>query len=166
MISRRHFLTFAATGAVSACTGSTVLSTMNTSEATRLIILRHADRTASLLNEAGVARAARLPDAVADLEIDAIYTTPRRRNIDTATPLARARGLEIGNHLAVGAPRQILSEHAGETVVWVGNQENLGLFYMALGLLHKPPVQFGDLHVITFAADGRMTMIEKRRYGD
>lgn len=139
---------------------------MSSGARTRLIVLRHADRTAAMLNTAGVARAARLPDAVADLEIDAIYTTPRQRNIDTATPLARARGIDIRNHLALGAPGRILDEHPGETVVWVGNQENLGLFYLALGILHKPPVQFGDVHVITFGADGRLTRIEKRRYGD
>jgi len=138
---------------------------MGSNARTRLIVLRHADRTTAMLNAAGVARAARLPDALADLEIDAIYTTPRQRNIDTATPLARARGLTIRNHLALGAPSRILDDHPGETVVWVGNQENLGFFYLALGILHKPPVQFGDLHVITFGADGRFTLLEKRHYG-
>lgn len=160
------FLTLSAASGLAACASPPVVSTMSAQTRTRLIVLRHADRTASMLNEVGVLRAARLPDAVADLKIDAIYTTPRQRNIDTATPLARTRELAIRNHLALGAPGRILTDHPGETVVWVGNQENLGLFYVALGILHKPPVQFGDLHVITFAANGRMTMIEKRRYGD
>ncbi|SMH52338.1 histidine phosphatase family protein [Maritimibacter sp. HL-12] len=166
MLTRRLFLALAAFSALSGCSGSTVLSSMNSVETTRLVVLRHADRTSAMLNGAGVARAARLPAALADLEIDAIYTTPRQRNIDTATPLATERGLPIGNHVAITAPRRILTQHAGETVVWIGNQENLGLFYFSLGILHKPPVAFGDLHVITFEPDGRMSLLQKRRYGD
>ncbi|GGD27520.1 histidine phosphatase family protein [Sinisalibacter lacisalsi] len=161
---RRSFFLIAFSAALAGCGSAPVISSKN--EETRLVVLRHADRTTSMLNEAGRARAAQLPAALSDLEIDAIYTTPRQRNIDTATPLAEARGLEIGNHLAWGASGRILDDHPGETVVWVGNQENLGLFYAALGLLHKPPVQFGDVHVITLGPGGSVKMLEKRRYGD
>lgn len=131
----------------------------------RLIVLRHADRTFSMLNDRGVARAAALPAALADLEIDAIYTTPRQRNIDTATPLARARGLPVRNLEAAGAGRRLLAAHPGQTVVWVGNQENLGLLYAELGVAAKPPVQFGEIHVITFPAGGGQPVLEKRSYG-
>lgn len=132
----------------------------------RLIVLRHADRTGAMLNENGVARAQRLPDALADLEIDAIYTTPRQRNIDTATPLARARGLDVNTHLAAGAGAALLGAHAGQTLVWVGNQENLPLLYAELGVAAKPPVQFGEIHVLTFPEGGGYPVLEKRHYGD
>lgn len=131
----------------------------------RLIVLRHADRTGSMLNEKGVARAAVLPDALADLEIDAIYTTPRQRNIDTATPLAQARGLAVKNLIASGAGSRLLSAHPGQTLVWVGNQENLPLLYAELGVAAKPPVQFGEIHVLTFPVAGGYPTLEKRRYG-
>lgn len=131
----------------------------------RLIVLRHADRTLSMLNDKGVARAATLPTALADLRIDAIYTTPRQRNIDTATPLARARGLPVNNLVATGAGRKLLAAHPGQTVVWVGNQENLGLLYAELGVAAKPPVQYGEIHIVTFPEGGGWPVLEKRTYG-
>ncbi|MEZ5722719.1 MAG: histidine phosphatase family protein [Paracoccaceae bacterium] len=88
----------------------------------RLIVLRHADRFGAQLSAAGRARAARLPEALADLPIDAIYTTPRQRNIDTATPLARARGLTSTTLLAPGAGKRLLGSYPGKTIVWVGNR--------------------------------------------
>ena len=131
----------------------------------RLIILRHADRTFAMLNDTGVARAATLPEALADAQIDAIYTTPRQRNVDTATPLAAARGLPIGNLVATGAGSRLLAAHPGQTVVWVGNQENLGLLYAELGIPAKPPVQFGEIQIVTFPQGGGVPRVEKRYYG-
>lgn len=132
----------------------------------RLIVLRHADRSGTMLNARGRARARALPAALADLGIDAIYTTPRQRNIDTATPLARARGLSVQNLRAAGAGRKLLAAHPGETIVWVGNQENLGLLYAELGVSAKPPVQFGDVHVVTFPQGGGYPALERRHYGE
>lgn len=131
----------------------------------RLIVLRHADRTGPMLNEAGVARADRLPEALADLPIDAVYTTPRQRNIDTATPLARARGLRVHTLLATGAGTRLLRAHPGQTVVWVGNRRNLPLLYLELGVRAKPPVQFGEIHVLTFPGGGGAPTLQERRYG-
>jgi len=131
----------------------------------RLIVLRHADRTGPMLNEKGVARAARLPEALADLPIDAIYTTPRQRNIDTATPLAQARGLPVNTLRAPGSGTRLLGTYPGQTVVWVGNQENLPLLYAELGVAAKPPVQFGEIQVVTFPEGGGYPTVQKRRYG-
>lgn len=131
----------------------------------RLIVLRHADRFGAQLSAAGRARAERLPEALADLPIDAIYTTPRQRNIDTATPLAQARGLMVKTLLAPGAGKRLLGSYPGKTIVWVGNQENLPLLYAELGVAAKPPVQFGEIHVLTFPAGGGYPALEKRHYG-
>lgn len=158
-MDRRHFLALTASAVLAGCT-----VTPDDLHG-RLIVMRHADRTFAMLNERGVARAATLPAALADLEIDAIYTTPRPRNIDTATPLAKARGLEIHNIEAAGAGRKLLTAHPGQTVVWVGNQENLGLLYAELGLSIKPPVQFGEIHVVTLPGGGARPQVEKRSYG-
>lgn len=132
----------------------------------RLIVLRHADRSGAMLNAKGVARAKRLPDALADLEIDAIYATPRQRNIDTATPLARARGLAVNTLPAARAGTRLLGAHPGQTIVWVGNQENLPLLYAELGVAAKPPVQFGEIQILTFPEGGGYPVLEKRHYGD
>lgn len=131
----------------------------------RLIVLRHADRTFSMLNEKGAARAKRLPEALADLPIDAIYCTPRPRNIATATPLAEARGLPVTTMLADGVGTKLFSAHPGQSIVWVGNQENLGFLYVELGIPAKPPVQFGQIHVVTLPQGGGLPAIERRNYG-
>jgi len=131
----------------------------------RLVVLRHADRTFSMLNENGVARAEKLPEALADLEIDAVYCTPRPRNIATATPLAKARGLEVVTMASYGAGTKLLTAHPGETVVWVGNQENLGLLYAELRIPAKPPVQFGEIQIVTLPETGGLPLVEKRNYG-
>jgi len=131
-----------------------------------LIALRHADRTWSMLNETGVARAQELPAALADEPIDAIYVTPRQRNIDTATPLAEARGLPVNTLPANLAAQTLFADgRSGKTVVWVGNQENLGFLWAELGIPGKPPVQFGDIAVVTLPADGGPAIVEKRHYG-
>lgn len=130
-----------------------------------LIALRHADRTFAPLNEKGVERAQALPVALADLHIDAIYATPRPRNIATATPLARERGLTVQTLPALGAGEKIFEGNSGKTVVWVGNQENLGLLWAELHIPGKPPVQFGDVWVVTLPADGGPALVEKRHYG-
>jgi hypothetical protein len=130
-----------------------------------LIALRHADRTWAPLNAKGVARAAVLPDALADLPIDAIFATPRGRNVATATPLAKARGLKVQTIPSSEAATTLFHGRSGKTVVWVGNQENLGILWSELHIPGKPPVQFGDLFVVTLPADGGPAIVEKRHYG-
>lgn len=130
-----------------------------------LVVLRHADRTWAALNDQGEERAQELPAALADLQIDAIYATPRGRNIATAAPLARDRGLEVQTLPALGAGERIFAHNSGKTVVWVGNQENLGFLWAELRLPGKPPVQFGDVWVVTLPEDGGPATVEKRHYG-
>jgi probable phosphomutase (TIGR03848 family) len=47
------------------------------------------------LNERGQAQAQALGDALKDVPIKAIYSSPLERAIETATPIAAARGLEV-----------------------------------------------------------------------
>ncbi|MEJ2017349.1 MAG: hypothetical protein P8X51_03350, partial [Maritimibacter sp.] len=70
MMNRRHFLAISSAAALTGCASMRPEGLYG-----RLIVLRHADRTFSPLNEAGVARAAMLPEALADLPIDAIWCT-------------------------------------------------------------------------------------------
>jgi probable phosphoglycerate mutase len=50
------------------------------------------------LNEKGQAQAQRLAQELADTPIAAIYASPLERAIETAEPLARAKGLEVRIH--------------------------------------------------------------------
>jgi len=45
------------------------------------------------LSADGHAHARRLAEELADLQVDAVYTSPRRRAVDTATPIAASHGL-------------------------------------------------------------------------
>jgi hypothetical protein len=160
MMNRRHFLAISSAAALTGCASMRPEGLYG-----RLIVLRHADRTFSPLNEAGVARAAMLPEALADLPIDAIWCTPRQRNIDTVTPLAKARGLTIHTRTALGAGTDLLTRYPGKTVVWAGNQENLGFLYLELGIPGKPPVQFGEIEVVTLPRGGGNAIVQERHYG-
>ena len=94
-------------------------------EGTKLIIVRHADRTGEDLNELGIARAEALVSALEDTEIDAIYTLDLARNRDTAAPISAARGLVpiiIPDKLHAW---QLMTKGKGQTILWVGNKGNL-----------------------------------------
>lgn len=67
---------------------------------TRLLLIRHAESTWSPdddrpLSDAGLRAADRLVRQLGDYPISAVFTSPHRRAIQTVTPLAVARGLEL-----------------------------------------------------------------------
>jgi hypothetical protein len=67
--------------------------------ATLVVVVRHAERADDSANTdlsaAGLARAEALVEAVAGLEVTALYSTPFCRTAQTLAPLARARDLSI-----------------------------------------------------------------------
>lgn len=122
-----------------------------------LILVRHADRNQGEtdLNDTGQARAAVLPDALADLPLDAIYHADFLRNADTAAPLASALGLTP----QVLEPDETLSTrlvNAAErsAVIWIGNVGNLVDLWEALDLGGASPTRYGSIAILT-AQDGR-----------
>lgn len=131
----------------------------------RLIVLRHTERTGENLNAAGIARARALPAALADVRpIDAIFAPNRQRNIDTAAPLARARGLEVAVIPAVNIARAMLRRHPGGTVVWVGNKDNLADLWDEIAAHGEPPIHYGEVFVVSMTGL-RAGTIERRRFG-
>lgn len=73
----------------------------------RLILIRHAlpERLAEIseapdpeLSETGHRQVAALVEALAGERIDAVWTSPLRRAVQTATPLAEIRGLSLHEH--------------------------------------------------------------------
>jgi phosphohistidine phosphatase SixA len=137
---------------------------------TTVVLLRHAERTTvtKQLTEGGRKRAAALPAALADIDIDAIYSPDLVRNIDTVKPLAAERNLTI----ILVAPdadtdrvtRKLLSDHPGGSVLWVGNKANLDGIYSNLGGSGKPPVEYGDLFILRVSDHGEPE-ITKKHYG-
>src|SRR5262245_44082889 len=73
-----------------------------------IYIVRHSDPPSTLnldeildetpLSESGQQRAKMLAERLKDAGITAVYATQARRTVETAEPLAKARGLEIHTH--------------------------------------------------------------------
>ena len=126
-------------------------------EDTQLIVLRHADRFGEDLNARGIARANALPAALEGVPIDAIYSPGIQRNLDTAAPLAAARGLEVIRIPADGAARRLMSENAGKSVVWIGNKGNIAEIWEALGAPEPAPLNYGDLVLLRRGPLGAVT---------
>lgn len=131
---------------------------------TTLIMVRHADRTGEDLNERGLERARALVTALDGVQIDRIYSPGIKRNLDTATPLAEDRGLPITRIPPVNAAPRILSESAGQTAIWIGNKGNLTEIWEAIGAPGEPPLNYGDLFIVTPRRIGSPA-VERRRFG-
>lgn len=161
IINRRALLILGA-GSLAACSRVAQLTGHRLAPNSRIIIYRHGDRDGDDLNERGIARSAAIAAAVDGLPIDAIYSPGIQRNLDTAAPLAQARGMEITRAEAGSIDRRISRLAAGHSIVWVGNQGNLRAIWETLGLEGPPPLEYGDLYIVTTDASGNVS-IDRRR---
>ena len=144
-------------------TGAALAETVAIPQGTTLIILRHADRTGEDLNAKGIARAAALPAALEGVTIHAIFSPGFDRNLDTAAPLAAARGLEVTRMGPQDAAR-ILAASAGKTVVWVGNKGNIAEIWEDIGADGPAPLNYGDLFLVTADPTGK-PRVTRRHFG-
>lgn len=164
MFRRQMFLGLVVLGAVAACSPT---SEVAVPDGTKLVILRHADRDEGQLNAKGRARAEALVPALDGIALDAIYAPDIQRNIDTAEPLAAARGLEINLINRFDAAEGFLRVVAAandETIVWVGNKDNLTPIWEALGLAQPAPLEYGDLFIVDKTGTGA-PVVTRLRYG-
>jgi hypothetical protein len=158
---RRLFL-IAALGALSAC--AVMPTEMALAPNSTLIVTRHGDRDGDLLSDKGRARAAALVAAVAEFDVQHIYSPGIERNLDTAQPLSEALKLPI-KRIPQEQPTPALVERgAGTTVIWIGNKGNIATIWETLNLSDPKPIEYGDLHIIRSDANGAVT-IERRTYG-
>ena len=93
MLFRRQFLALGGTALLAACASGGAHVAIP--PGTTLIALRHGDRDGENLTDKGHARAAALVEALKGMPVDAIYSPGIKRNLDTAAPLATARGLTV-----------------------------------------------------------------------
>ena len=164
MFNRRIFVILAALSAVAACSRTGYVSVP---EGTTLIMLRHADRDGVQLSEKGRARSEALVEALDGIAIDAIYSPNIQRNRETAAPLAAARGMEIKRTNAfdpVDAFLAIVAASAGQTIVWVGNMDNLSPIWDSLALDGPPPLEYGDLFIVE-SVPSALPQVTRRRFG-
>jgi hypothetical protein len=133
-------------------------------DGTSLIILRHADRAGENLNEKGIARSQALVTALEGTPVDAIYSRDIQRNLDTAAPLAEARGLEVQIISDVNPTLSLMKAGAGKSIVWVGNKGNLNTIWETLMLPGSPPLEYGDLYTVSRSALGRPS-VSRQQFG-
>lgn len=157
---RRSFLLGAAAFAA-ACTRET--GPVDFPPDTTLYVVRHMDRDGSDLSEFGIARAQALVAELEGEQIDSIYSPGIPRNLDSAAPLAEARGLEIERRPQESPTRRLVREAAGRSVLWMGNKGNIRKIWEDLRLEGLPPLEYGELFVVSRTGTGPVE-IDRRTF--
>lgn len=147
---------------------------------TTVIFVRHAEKALTptddpALSQAGEVRAAELARQLVDADvvagIDAVYSTPYRRTVQTAQPIADALDLPINEYdpddnEAVLAT--ILKEHKGKIILVVGHSNTVPELIADLGA-HKgvPPIaegEYDNIYLVSIPWFGKTKTI-RLRYG-
>lgn len=141
---------------------------------THFVLVRHAEKASDdpkdpSLSEAGMARAARLADALAEAPLAAAYATAYRRTRSTAAPAAARHGLAVTTYDASRPAAEFAAAlrqtHAGRTVLIVGHSNTVPALAAALCACDVAPMredEFDRRIDIRIAADGRVSMEERR----
>ena len=173
-----------------ACSGASQQSALPVKSApgtqTTFILVRHAERAKeqgkSALRPAGIVRAQALADVLEDKGVNVIYSPDRGRNRETVEPLAKRLGLtvnlvpekQLANTQAFADQfvNMVLSDHAGETVLWVGNKSPVGIWggnlkeiFKRLGGEGDPPSKYDDLFFVVVTDSGALN-VTKTTYGE
>lgn len=153
---------------------------------TTIIIVRHAERDEGLdppLNAEGLVRAQALADELEDDGVTVIYYTDFIRNRQTAEPLLERVDAETRvvtqleaadtKTLANQFVDEVLADHAGGVVLWIGNtgpaiegvqEGNLQEIYYRLGGEGDPPLSYTLITTVVLH-DDRPPTITQRTYG-
>lgn len=147
---------------------------------TTMIFVRHAEKALTpiddpVLSPAGEARAAELARQMVDADVvagvDAIYSTPYKRTVDTVQPVADMLGLEVNlydpdDNEAVLA--KILKEHKGKIILVVGHSNTLPPLIADLGASKLvPPIaefEYDNIYIVAIPWFGKTKTI-RMRYG-
>lgn len=148
---------------------------------TTIIFVRHAEKAESPpedpdLSEAGTRRVAELTRQLVDADvvagIDAIYSTPYRRTMETARPLSEALNLPINRYDPAdneAVLETILKRHKGKIILVVGHSDTIPGLIADLGASKKvPPIdemEYDNIYVISIPWFGKTKTI-RLRYGE
>ncbi len=148
---------------------------------TTMIFVRHAERALEPaddpgLNEAGKRRVAELTRQLVDADvvagIDAIYSTPFRRTLETAQPLATALGLEVNQYDPAdneAVLAEILKSYKGKIILVVGHSNTVPTLIADLGASKKvPPIghsEYDNIYIVSIPWFGKTKTI-RLRYGE
>jgi 2,3-bisphosphoglycerate-dependent phosphoglycerate mutase len=142
---------------------------------TTVILIRHGERNAFTpadpdphLNAAGKARAKKLIHVLGQSGIKAIYRSHFVRAKETAQPLATHLGLStIEMDEALPIKNDILSNHAGQTVLVIGHSDTVPDIIKRLGAGSIPVIddaEFDNLFVVKVFSPNRATLT-RLKYG-
>jgi broad specificity phosphatase PhoE len=149
---------------------------------TVVVVVRHAERADEPgareddpdLSASGHARAEALAEALADARIGAIYTTDRRRTVQTAEPVARRFGLSIrdreidardGAGYGTALMERLRAEHRGETVLVVGHSNTVPAIVSALSGYDIPDIddaEFDRVYIVVLGDAGPPRLFRTR----
>jgi broad specificity phosphatase PhoE len=151
---------------------------------TVVVVVRHAERADEPgareedpdLSAPGHVRAEALAEALADARISAIYTTDRRRTVQTAEPVAHRLGLAIrdreieardGAEYGADLLARLRADHRGETVLVVGHSNTVPAIVGALSGYDIPEIDDAeyDRVYIVVLGDGGPPRLFRTRFG-
>lgn len=148
---------------------------------TTIIFVRHAEKEASPpedpdLSEAGRRRVVELTRQLVDADvvagIDAIYSTPYKRTMETARPLSEALKLPVNRYDPddnEAVLETILKKHKGKIILVVGHSDTIPGLIADLGASKKvPPIddmEYDNIYVISIPWFGKTKTI-RLRYGE
>jgi len=145
---------------------------------TTIIFVRHAEKAAMPADDPGLSiagqqRVAELTRQLVDADvvagIDAIYSTPFRRTLETVRPLADALDLEINNYDPDDTEailEHILKKHKGKIILVVAHSNTVPVLIANLGASKKvPPIaedEYDNIYVISIPWFGKTKTIRLR----
>lgn len=148
---------------------------------TTMIFVRHTEKASEPADDPGLTpegqrRAAELARQLVDADvvagIDAIYSTPYRRTLETAQPTADALGLEINRYDPAdneAVLATILRAHKGKIILVVGHSNTVPTLIADLGASKKVPAiaeyEYDNIYVISIPWFGKTKTI-RLRYGE
>lgn len=150
---------------------------------TTVIFVRHAEKEAVPaedpgLSEAGQRRATELArqlvdaDVVPGVGVDAIYSTPFRRTVETAKPVADALELQIMTYDAADTEAfldSVIREYKGKIILVVGHSNTVPLMIGNMGASKSvPPIaegEYDNIYLVSIPWFGKTKTI-RLRYGE
>ncbi|MBT8092803.1 MAG: histidine phosphatase family protein [Gammaproteobacteria bacterium] len=147
---------------------------------TTVMFVRHAEK-AELpagdpgLSEAGRQRATELARQLVDADvvagIDAVYSTPFRRSVETAKPVAEALSLTVRSYDAADTEdfiEALIKEHKGKIVLVVGHSDTVPQMIGNMGASKVvPPIaedEYDNIYLVSIPWFGKTKTI-RLRYG-
>lgn len=148
---------------------------------TTVIFVRHAEKAQTPAEDPGLSLAGRrrvaeltrqLVDADVVAGIDAVYSTPYRRTLETARPIADALGLAIHRYDPAeneAVLEDILKRYKGKIILVVAHSNTVPTLIADLGASKKvPPIaenEYDNLYLVSIPWFGKTKTI-RLRYGE